>query len=200
MDQLAVDDVQPMLVVLGLDASGKPRASRFTPADSELAVIAARLMDLRAVNVVDEQLRQTAAELPLGKIYATGRGLVPLVKQGLYDKLAVLIGTESEVKRSALPIAAAPASAPTNADTKTSAAAGNADASSEAATDGWEALGIGATVLAYDAPNACWFESIVIGVAPDDPNALRLRWRDYPDEPAFRLHRGRVALIGPGAA
>ena len=47
------NDVQPVLVLLGIDAEKKPHASRFAAADAAPAIQAAQLMGFHAVNVVD---------------------------------------------------------------------------------------------------------------------------------------------------
>jgi hypothetical protein len=79
-----------------LDADGKPHV--FDDRDAEPVAKAARLMGFRAVRVNDAKLKQVASELPKGRLFATGRGLVPFVKRTLYDKLAALIGTDAELK------------------------------------------------------------------------------------------------------
>jgi hypothetical protein len=211
------DVAQPMLVVLGLDASGKARASRFTPGDSEQAMLAARLMDLHAVNISEAELRAVAMVLPIGKIFATGRGLVPFVKRELYDKLAVLIGTEVEVKDATLDRlqaahvetakptkAAKPMNGEHRALSATSAPTGVSDqqqagsptpSNETPGTDPWAAIRIGTTVLARSAEaGEGWFEAVVSSIAADG-NELTLRWRDFAGELVFKRKRQAVGVL-----
>jgi len=58
---------------------------------------------------------------------------------------------------------------------------------------------VGSTVLARDDEVEAWYESIVISVAAEDPNVLRLRYRDFPEEGQFVMHRGRLGIMGPGS-
>src|SRR5665213_1822077 len=84
------------VVLLGKDNGGKFHASRFPSDQAEAALRAARLMKLRALKVTDAELDAAVQQLPEGKIYATGRGLVPFVKRELYDRFAALLGTPAE--------------------------------------------------------------------------------------------------------
>ena len=81
----------PIFVVLGRDAQGKPHASRFADADAELASKAADLMGYHVVRVEETELKGLAANLPLGKVYATGKAFVPFVKGEVFDRLASLV-------------------------------------------------------------------------------------------------------------
>ena len=178
-----------LTVVLGLGADGKAHASRFTPADSEQAVRAARLMNFHAVTVGGD-LQTIANELPIGKIFVTGKGLVPFVKRELYDKLAVLIGTEAQVfDRSPAPSTGAEAKIALTTDALTGGVPGDKPA------DPWAAIGIGATVLAKSADSEeGWFEAIVASIAADG-NELTLRWRDFTGEVVIKRQRRAVGLL-----
>ena len=44
-------------------------------------------MQLRVLKIDSPELAQFAAQLPVGKIYASGHGFVPLVRSAIYDQL-----------------------------------------------------------------------------------------------------------------
>ena len=75
--------------MFGLDPTGKqPKAATFPAHQVDLATKAAGLMQLRLLKVDSPKLSQFAAELPVGKIYASGHGFVPQVRTAIYDRLA----------------------------------------------------------------------------------------------------------------
>lgn len=201
MDQQSDNDEQPILVVLGVDDTGKARASRFTPADSEQAVLAARLMNMHAVNVIDVELRKVAGELPLGRIYATGRGLVPFVKRELYDKLAVLLGTDAEQKDQRLAhlkteaeIRQAKQTTVPDGSAGESVVGSEGNAGEPGSGDPWAGIRVGTTVLARSAASdEGWFEAVVSSIAGNDE--LTLRWRDFSGEPVFKRKRRAVGVL-----
>jgi hypothetical protein len=73
--------------VFGLDATGKPKAATFLAHQAELATKAAGLMQLHVLKIDSPELTEFAAQLPVGKIYASGHGFVPPVRSALYDRL-----------------------------------------------------------------------------------------------------------------
>ena len=77
-----------VIVVFGLDKNDRPRAATFDPEDAEVAARAAALMGL-SVGRAESRLAIVMARenLPAGKIFRSGKALVPLVKWGLYEKL-----------------------------------------------------------------------------------------------------------------
>src|SRR5579863_9811412 len=77
----------PDLIVLGRDEMGKPQAARFPASQSDLATKAAKAMNLVVGKADGAALAELAEKLPTGRLYATGRGFVPPVRQNLYDKL-----------------------------------------------------------------------------------------------------------------
>ena len=77
----------PAIIVFGLDPSGKAKAATFPAHQVDLATKAAGLMQLRVLKIDSPELAQFAAQLPVGKIYASGHGFVPLVRTAIYDRL-----------------------------------------------------------------------------------------------------------------
>ena len=80
-------DTAPAVIVFGLDPSGKAKAATFPAHQIDLAIKAAGLMQLRALKIDSPELTQFATQLPIGKIYASGHGFVPLVRAAIYDRL-----------------------------------------------------------------------------------------------------------------
>src|ERR1039458_4122633 len=80
-------DTAPAIIVFGLDPTGKPKAATFPVQQVDLASKAAGLMQLRVLKVDSPELAQFAAQLPVGKIYASGHGFVPSVLTPIYDRL-----------------------------------------------------------------------------------------------------------------
>ena len=76
---------------------------------------------------------------------------------------------------------------------------GPAASQSERQGGGQGRFKIGSLVLATVAKDAGWWESIVTEV-DNNSDVLVLRWRDWPDEPAFSRRRSELALLHPGRA
>ena len=74
--------------MFGLDPTGKPKAATFPAHQADLATKAASLMQLRLLKIDSPELAQFAAQLPVGKIYASGHGFVPQVRTAIYDRLS----------------------------------------------------------------------------------------------------------------
>ena len=84
--------VVPALIVFGRDGAAKPHASSFAPSEAELAEKAASLMGMKVLRVESDEQRELAAQLPSGKVFASGRAFVPFVKAALYARLHALSG------------------------------------------------------------------------------------------------------------
>jgi len=80
-------DTAPAIIVFGLDPTGKSKAATFPAQQVELATKAAGLMQLRLLKIDSPALTQFAAQLSVGKIYASGHGFVPQVRTAIYDRL-----------------------------------------------------------------------------------------------------------------
>ena len=107
----------------------------------------------------------------------TGKGLVPLVKKELYDRLTKVL----------VPVAASPPAPLPDAAKGT--ASQPAIPKAPAPTNPWEAIKVGTIVLCYDpepGPERSWWECIVQSVTPDGRH-LKVRWKNYPDQRAFTV-------------
>ena len=80
-------DAAPAIIVFGLDPTGKSKAATFPAHQADLATKAAGLMQLRVLKIDSPELTQFAAQLAVGKIYASGHGFVPQVRTAIYDRL-----------------------------------------------------------------------------------------------------------------
>jgi hypothetical protein len=187
---LQMSEKVPILVVLGIDMSDKPHASRFAERDATFVVRAAELMGFHVIRVPADstELHAIAERLPLGKIFATGRAFVPFVGRSAFDKLATLVEggvtIEARAMSGALPVYPL-------ADMFTTEAVNTADAL-------WAKVEVGSVVLAAqpDVYGPGWWEGVVVDVNGDD---LTLRWMDTPSEEPFHASRCDIALRHPGA-
>ena len=82
------------IVLFGLDADGKPRAARFIEDNESLVSRLAQALGLRMGIATGSKHADTLDEIPVGRVYATGKGSVPNIGQELYDKLNALVGGE----------------------------------------------------------------------------------------------------------
>jgi hypothetical protein len=159
----------PVFVVFGADEYCKPRAARFSGVDPGLLAKAADAMSLCLFEVKDPDLAAIAKKLPVGRLHADGRGLVPFVKPDVYEDLVVeTIGTEGPTYDKQTP----------NGLPRT-----------------WDDIVPGNLVIAHETLELGWFEAVVINRNGD---FVTLRYRDYPQYAKFVRHRSQVALIQLG--
>ena len=86
----------PPLIVLGFDEQQKPRGARFVDAKPDLVTKAADLLGFKVYEASPEDVAEYAKKLPLGRLYANGRGFVPNIRQSLYSDLVVALGLEPQ--------------------------------------------------------------------------------------------------------
>ena len=65
------------LIVLGFDDQQKPRGARFVDAKPDLVTKAADAMGFKVYETSPPEVAEAARKLPLGRLYANGRGFVP---------------------------------------------------------------------------------------------------------------------------
>jgi hypothetical protein len=184
---------QSDVVLFGLDETGKPRAARFSGEHTDLAAKAAGLMNLIICCVNSAELTTIAQRLPAGRIHANGRGLVPNVRQDLYDKLieatrpATNTGSDNHTGK--------PGASPTDTSAPTLDAPSPAPSVAQGYPRDWDDISVGHLVIAQTNAEDGWWEAIVTDRAGD---SLTMRWRDFPGYPKFVQHRTAVALLKPG--
>ena len=122
-------------------------------------------------------MAEAAKKLPLGRLYANGRGFVPNIRQDLYSDLVVVLGLEPQAALSRN---------------------GNGDKDGLPAARGlpqsWDEIGPGHLVIAQESLEYGWWEAIVLDRQGD---TFTLRYRDYPHLPKFVRHRSGIALMNP---
>jgi hypothetical protein len=82
------------IIMFGLDKDRKPHAARFNGENEALLAKAAAAMGMRLAVPITKKHFEIVSKLPVGKIHATGSGLVPNVDQQLYDQIGSLFGGE----------------------------------------------------------------------------------------------------------
>jgi hypothetical protein len=165
----------PTLIVLGFDEQQKPRGARFVDAKPDLVTKAADLMGFKVYEASSEDVAEAAKKLPLGRLYANGRGFVPNVRQDLYSDLVVTLAVEPQAALSRN---------------------GNGDKDSLPAARGlprsWDEIGAGHLVIAHESLDYGWWEAIVLDRTGD---TFTLQYRDYPHLPKFVRHLSGIALM-----
>jgi hypothetical protein len=167
----------PTLIVLGFDEQQKPRGARFVDARPDLVTKAADLMGFKVYEASSEDVAEAAKKLPLGRLYANGRGFVPNVRQDLYSDLVATLAVEPQAALSRN---------------------GNGDKDGLPAARGlpqsWDEIAAGHLVIAHESLDYGWWEAIVLDRQGD---SFTLRYRDYPHLPKFVRHRSGIALMSP---
>jgi hypothetical protein len=170
------------VVLFGVDETGKPKAATFEEKQASLATTAAQQMQLQIAPITNPALAEIAAQLPVGRIYSNGRGLVPYVRRDLYAKLITAAGQNL-----------APGQSP--ASTGGGSSSDSKGGSGHRPRD-WDEIGPGDVVLDQEDLTEGWYAVIVVARKGD---ILTLRYRDYPRSPKFSEHRLTVALLYPNA-
>jgi hypothetical protein len=165
----------PPLIVLGFDDQQKPRGARFIDAKPDLVMKAADLMGFKVYDASSPEVAEYAKKLPLGRLYANGRGFVPNIRQSLYSDLVVALALESQTS-----------------------VGGNGDKDSLPVARGlprsWDDIAAGHLVIAQESLEYGWWEAIVLDRKGD---TFTLQYRDYSHLPKFVRHRSGIALMCP---
>jgi hypothetical protein len=171
----AATTASPSLIVLGFDEQQKPRGARFVDAKPDLVTKAADLMGFKVYETSPPDVAEYAKKLPLGRLYANGRGFVPNIRQSLYSDLVVVLGQEPQATLS-----------------KT----GDKDSlpAARGLPRSWDEIGPGHLVIAQEALEYGWWEAIVLDRQGD---TFILQYRDYPHLPKFVRHRSGIAMMSP---
>jgi hypothetical protein len=186
-------DAGPAVVLFGIGDGGKPRAAYFPAAHAELAVKAAKAMNLSVLKVAGPDLSALAAKLPAGRIHANGRGFVPFVRTDLYAKVAGL-GEPSKYTPPAVDAAISSANK-ASADAGAAAAPARSASGAPRIPDDWDQIDVGDLVVAQLAdPEDGWWEAVVTDKNGD---MVTLRWRQYPRERKVMRHRLNLGRLCP---
>jgi hypothetical protein len=166
------------LIVLGFDEQQKPRGAKFVDAKPDLVTKVADVMGLKVYEASPPDVAELAKKLPLGRLYANGRGFVPNIRQSLYSDLVVALGLEPQAALSK------------NGDKDGLPPARGLPRS-------WDDIAAGHLVIAQESLEYGWWEAIVVDRNGD---SFTLQYRDYPHLPKFVRHRSGVALMCPPTA
>ena len=165
--------------MLGFDEQQKPCGARFVDAKPDLVAKAAELMGLKVYKASSPEVADVAKKLPIGRLYANGRGFVPNVRQTLYSDVIVALAAEPQQ-----------AAVGTDDDKASTPVARGLPRS-------WDEIAPGHLVIAQESLDYGWWEAIVLDRKDD---MLTLRFRDYPRLPKFFRHRTAIALMSPASA
>jgi hypothetical protein len=158
-------------VLFGADEYAKPRAARFSTTDPHPLAKASESLHLRMVEVAGEDLADIAPRLPAGRLHASGRGLVPYIKEDLYSELVAATVGGHEVPK-------------------------NPDPAPQDLPRGWDEVAPGHLVIVRETFECGWWEAVVVERNGD---LVTVRYRDFPKYPTLVRHRSAVALISPPA-
>jgi hypothetical protein len=170
------------VVLFGVDSRGKPKAARFGKQHAGLALKAAAQLQLQVLTSNNPKIASLAAQLPVGRVHATGRTFVPFIRRDLYDQLVAAAGNGN--------------AHPASSSSGSSGASGSTPGGSAPRLPrNWQEIGVGDLVLFQDCLEDGWYEAIVVAVVGD---MFTLRWRDFPRQRRFARHRLQLSLLYPG--
>jgi hypothetical protein len=192
-------DDAPAVILCSPHGEERPHASWFGLADSQKAVAAAEQMGMHAIAVAGDDLKAIAAQLPKGKIFPSGKAFVPFVRAALFADLARQVPHDNKVPKKRLRVVAGTDDGKPGDNKQTASPAKPSTKLPEGEPtrpEDWSRIRVGSLVLAREAVDEGWFESIVTEVNSD--GACWLRWRDWPDLDPFVRYRSQLALLHPG--
>src|SRR5260370_13803295 len=132
-------------------------------------------MDLKVYQATSPDVAAVAKKLPVGRLYANGRGFVPNIRENLYSAVIVALAVAPQAALSAQ-----------NDKDRLPAARGLPRT--------WDEIAPGHLVIAQESLENGWWEAIVIDQKDD---VFTLRFRDYPQLPKFYRHPSALALMNP---
>jgi hypothetical protein len=166
-------DAFAKVVVFGVDDDCKPHAGWFPKTQVDPARAAAKQLRLNVVEVTNGGAADLIAKLPPGRIHANGPGVVPVVREDLYEKVIAALNPRGEAGQEP--------SEPIATDLPTS----------------WDGIQPGHLVLAQETLVEGWWAAVVVDRTGDK---VSLRWRDYPGWPKVTVRLTAVALLNPATA
>src|ERR1700689_5073924 len=86
MSNSAKPTSQPIIIVFGVSAIGKPRAGTFKGSDVPAARKAAAKLGLRVIDLIDEAGLALAAKVSAGRIGGSGDNIIPFVDKDLHGQ------------------------------------------------------------------------------------------------------------------
>ena len=170
------------IMILGLDEKKQQRrAAKFDIGHAEAVRKAAHLMELSTAIPKTEEQRALLSKVAEGKLFASGKGLVPLVKKPVYDILIAKLELEN----------------PPKPETKANEPA--SQQAKPALPQAWQELKVGTTVIAPDQTNAAengWWPGVITAIKGD---LVVLRWIDVPKQKPATFSKSAVAILPPSS-
>ena len=160
------------LVVIEADAAGLTHGAWFDLAAREAVAAALAGTNAILIDVDQPKLDQVDPGFPAGKLAATGRPSLPVIKRTVYDRLATLAVPPPAVQ--------SPPDAPE---------AGKAAA--------YAGVIVGSVVLASETKGEGWWEAVVVRLEQNG-GTLRLKWKEFPEMEEFTKPLNRVAIPPAG--
>jgi hypothetical protein len=172
---------KPLYVIIGADKDGKPRAARYQHADAITVAKAAAMTGFRIARAFSVKARAASKQLPEVQLFASGRALVPRVKQSIFKTLGESL---------TFPVAQ-PCATPATPQKRSEEAAEEPEQLDGLVRNPWGAIKQGSLVLAEETEDGGWYEAVVVS---SKGQMLSLRWRDWPKLKVFSVPRTAVAI------
>ena len=175
------------LVLMGVDAEGIARAARFNASDEAAVRKAAGLMGMRLGMAKTDKAMVLANKLPEGKIFESGKSLLPRLGEDAFYELAKSLNFDQAWTSSG--VISGTRTPPNSSVVK-------------AADIIWSAIQVGSTVLAFDygEPEIPLWNAAIVTAISKDGETLTARWRDFPQMKPFILKAKVVGLLRPDIA
>jgi hypothetical protein len=173
---------QPVIVVYGVSAIGKPRAGTFKGSDVPAAVRAAAKLGFSVIDLTDGTDLALAAKVPAGRIGGARDNIIPFVNKELYAQIKAC-GIKGQK----------------NGQAQSSAGSANSPGTqSPRLPRNWDDIKAGDLVLAQeDDPADGWWQVTVI---EGNGDVFKLRWPSGGRGRPPQKHRNMLGLICPDQA
>jgi hypothetical protein len=165
-------DAAAKVVVFGFGSDDRPHAAWFPQDQADQARTAAKQLRLNVIDVTNGTAADLLGKVPAGQIHAPGPGMVPPVREDLYEKLVTTLNPRGEA---------------------------GLEPGEKGVTDmptSWDAIKPGHLVLFHESLSDGWWEAIVVSRSGDKAT---LRYRDFPSYSKFTARVADVALLNPAA-
>ena len=198
-------DPKAAIIVYGRQhAEGLPQAAWFRTEDKPAAKVGAAEMKLSVIELKTDVEKALATGVHEGVLKGSGRMIVGAVEPDVYRRIEEYVGKQPPQATATKPtdapstgaVALPVGVAKPGADA--AAPAGNSAALTPNATQSWQSLRVGDSVLALywnekKEPEGWWLATIV----RIEKNEFVLRWPNDPDYPIFNRAPKHVAILHP---
>ena len=167
-----------LLVVLGLDSEKKPHAARFDLADEETVYKVAKASGFKIGYAFSQDAALIAKKLVEGRLFDSGRGLVPFCTPQIYEELLKVLKVD---------------------DPPESGAVKAAPQAQSIAKDPFAAVTVGSVILCLDpqpGPDRSWWPCVIQSI---QGKQIVVRWKSYPTLKPFKIARNAFGLLPPSS-